>query len=84
VQVVSRQLEEGVGDLQHQDVGMVMFVTNKNAFASSSHSMSDIVLFEALKACQDRGVFFRLSFLGAEGIVREGIEADCIGLVAVE
>jgi hypothetical protein len=63
---------------------MVMFVTNKNAFASPSHSMSDIVFFEALKACEDGGVFFRLGLLGAEGVVREGIEADCIGLVAVE
>lgn len=84
VQVVSRQLEEGVGDLQHQDVGMVMFVAYKNAFASPSHSMSDIVLFKALEACEDGGVFFRLGFLGTEGVVREGVEADCFGLVAVE
>jgi hypothetical protein len=84
VQVVSRQLEEGVGDLQHQDVGMVMFVADKNAFASPSHSMSDIVLFKALEACEDGGVFFRLGFLGTEGVVREGVEADCFGLVAVE
>ena len=45
---------------------------------------SIIVLFEALEAREDGGVFFWLGFFGAEGVVGEGVEPDCFGLVAVE
>ena len=41
LQVVAGQLEEGVGDLQHQDVGMVVFVADEDAFAGSAHAMLD-------------------------------------------
>jgi hypothetical protein len=53
-----------------------VFVTHKDALASSSHTMLDIVFFEALKACKYRWVFFRLRFFGAEGVVRERVQAD--------
>lgn len=33
------QLEEGIGDLQHQHMGMVVFVTNQYTFAGSSHAV---------------------------------------------
>jgi hypothetical protein len=46
--------------------------------------MLNIVLFKAPKACEDRGVFFRLGFFGAESVVGEGIEAYCFGLIGVE
>ncbi len=84
LEVVSRQLEKGVGDLQHQDVRMVVLVTDEDALAGSSHAMLDIVLFEALEACENGRVFFRLRFLGAECVVRERVEADCFWLVVVE
>lgn len=42
------------------------------------------MFFEALEACENGGVFFRLGFFRAEGVVREGVEADCFGLVVVE
>lgn len=84
LEVVSRQLEESVGDLQHQDVRMIVFVTNEDALAGSSHTVLDIVLFEALEACENGGVFFRLRFLSAECVVREGVEPDCFGLIVVE
>jgi hypothetical protein len=63
---------------------MVVFVADEDSFAGPSHSMLDIVLFEALEACENWGVFFRLGFLGAKGVVREGVEADCFGLIAIE
>jgi hypothetical protein len=63
---------------------MVMLVTNEDPFARSPHTVRDIVFFEALEAREHRGVFFRLGLFGAEGVVGEGIEADCFGLVAVE
>ncbi len=61
-----------------------MFVADEDSFAGSSHSMLDIVLFESLEACEDRGVFFRLGFLSAEGVVGERVEADRLGLVGVK
>jgi hypothetical protein len=39
------QLEEGVCDLEHEDVRVVVFVADEYAFASSSHAMFLIVLF---------------------------------------
>lgn len=63
---------------------VVVFVADENSFAGSSHAVLDIVLFEALQACEDRGVFFRLGFFGTEGVVREGVEAYCFGLIGVK
>ena len=61
-----------------------MFVADEDAFASAAHAVDIVVLFETLEACKDGGVFFWLGFFGAEGVVGEGVEADCFGLVAVE
>lgn len=83
-EVVSRQLEEGIGDLQHQDVRMIVLVADEDAFAGAAHTMDIVVLFETLEARQDRGVFFWLRLFGAEGVVGEGVETDCFRLVAVE
>ena len=38
------QLKEGVCDLKHENVWVVMFVTHKNALARSPHSMLLIML----------------------------------------
>ena len=39
------QLEEGIGDLQHQYVRVVMLVADQYAFAGSPHAMLFVVLF---------------------------------------
>lgn len=39
------QLEEGVCDLQHEDVRVVVLVADQDAFASPSHAMLRVVLF---------------------------------------
>jgi hypothetical protein len=46
-------------------------VADKDALAGPSHTVLDIMLFEALEACENGGVFFRLGLFGAEGVVRE-------------
>ena len=63
---------------------MVVFVADENAFAGTAHAVLFIVFLEALEARQHGGIFFGLSFFGAEGVVGEGEEADCLGLVAIE
>lgn len=47
-EVVARELKERVCNLQHQDVRVIVFVTDKDAFTGSAHSMELIVFFEAL------------------------------------
>jgi hypothetical protein len=39
------QLEEGIRDLQHEDVRMVVFMADQDALACPSHSMLLIVFF---------------------------------------
>lgn len=83
-QVVAGQLEKGIGDLQHQDVGVVVLVADEDALAGAAHAMLVVVLFEALQAGQHGGVFFGLGFLGAEGVVAQRIQANGVGLVGIE
>jgi hypothetical protein len=61
-----------------------MFMADQDALAGSSHAVLDIVLLEALEACEDRGVFFRLGFFGAEGVVGQRVKAYSFGLIGVE
>ena len=44
------QLEEGVCDLQHEDVRVVVLVADQNGFARPSHAVLVVVLFQSLQA----------------------------------
>jgi len=50
--VVSGQLEEGVCDLQHEDVWVIVVVADKNALTGSSHAVFVVVLFQALQTSE--------------------------------
>jgi len=52
-QVVAGELEEGVRDLQHQDVGVVVLVADEDALAGAAHAMGGVVLLETLEAGED-------------------------------
>lgn len=67
------QLEEGVRDLQHQDVWVVVLVADEYAFAGSAHAVFGIVFFKALQAREDGRIFFWLAIFGAECVVAEGV-----------
>lgn len=47
------QFKEGVCNLQHENMGMVVLVADQYAFASSSHAVFRVVLFEALQPRKD-------------------------------
>jgi hypothetical protein len=47
LQVVARQLEEGVCYLQHENVGMVVLMAHQNAFTSATHAMFIIVFLKS-------------------------------------
>lgn len=51
--VISRKFEEGVCDLQHQDVGMVVVVAYEDTFAGSPHAVCIVMFFQALQASED-------------------------------
>ena len=70
------QFEEGIGDLQHQDVRMVMLMADQDPFASPPHAIAIIVLFQAFQAREDGWVFFWLCLLGTESVVAERVESD--------
>lgn len=68
-EVVAGELEEGVGDLQHQDVWVVVLVADEDGFAGAAHAVVGVVILETLQAGEDRRVFFRLGLFGAECVV---------------
>lgn len=55
--------------MEHEDVWVVVFVADEYPFTCSSHAVCFVVFLEAVEAGEDAGVFFRLGFLGAEGVV---------------
>lgn len=83
-QVISRELEEGVCDLKHQDVGVVVLVADEDALAGASHAMLVVVLLKAVKSSDHAGVLLRLGLLDAECVVGQGVESDCLRLVRFE
>ncbi len=78
------QLEEGVCDLQHQDVWVVVLVADQNGLACSSHAVLIVVLFQSLQTRKHRRILLRLAIFGAECVVAERIQPDCLGLVRIE
>ena len=84
MEVVAGEFEEGVGDLQHEDLGVVVFVADEDCLAGAPHAMLVVVCLEALETREHRGVFFGLCFFGAEGVVGERVETDSLWLVGVE
>ena len=78
------QLEERVGNLQHQNVWVVVFVADQDTLAGSAHAMFHVVLFQSLQACKHRRILFWLVLFGTEGVVAEREEADGGRLVCIE
>jgi hypothetical protein len=82
--ITNVQLEERVCNLQHQNVGMVVFVADQHALARPPHAMLLVVFFQPLQSRKHRRIFFWLAIFGAECVVAEGVEADRLRLVCVE
>lgn len=73
VSTANSQLEEGIGNLQHQDVRVVVFVADEDALAGAPHAVLLIVLLQTLQSSQHRWVLLWLRLLRPERVVREGI-----------
>ena len=84
VQVVAGELEEGVRDLQHEDMRVAVLVADEDAFAGAAHAMLFVVFLQSVETREDGRVFFGLVLFRAEGVVTEGVEADGFGLVGGE
>ena len=69
LEVVAGQLEEGVCDLQHEDVRVVVLVADQDALAGAPHPVRRVVLLQPLKSGDHRRVLLGLRLLDAEGVV---------------
>ena len=45
------QLEKGVRNLQHENVWVVVFMTDQDALAGPAHAMFLVMFFQSLQAC---------------------------------
>lgn len=63
---------------------MIMLVAHQHALAGAPHAMHIVVFLQSLQARQHRRVFLRLVFLGAERVVGQRVQADCLRLFGVE
>lgn len=70
--------------MQHENVRVVVFVTDQDAFAGSAHAMLLVVLFQPLQACEHGRILLWLVLFSPKGVVAERIEADGGRLVCVE
>lgn len=84
LQVIAGQLEESVGDLEHQDVRVVVLVADENALAGPSHAVFIVVLLEPPEPRDNGGVLLRLRLFDAKCVVGQGVEANGLGLVGFE
>lgn len=63
------QLEEGIGDLQHQNMRMVVLVADQNGLASPPHTMLVIVLLQPAQTIFHRWILLWLRLFCAECVV---------------
>ena len=82
--MVDVQFEEGVGDLQHQDMRMVVLVAYQDPLACPPHTMLGVVFFKSLEPRKHGCVFLWLILLGAECVVTERVKADRLWLIGIE
>ena len=78
------QFEKRVRNLQHQNVWVIMLMTDEDALTGSAHAMAVVMLFQPLQAREHRWIFFRLVLFGAKGVITKREEADGGRLVRVE
>jgi hypothetical protein len=84
LQVITRQLEEGIGDLKHENVRVVVLVADEYALAGPSHAVRIVVLLEASKSRDNGGVLLRLGLFDTKRVVGQGVKANGLGLVCFE
>lgn len=80
VRNIGLQLEEGIGDLEHQDVGNAVFMADQDALASSANSMKVVLIFQALEALDHRAVLLGLVLLCSKGVIRERVQTERLRL----
>jgi hypothetical protein len=78
------QLEEGVCDLQHQYVGVIVLVADEDAFTGSTHAMFLVMFLQSLQTRKHRRIFLWLAIFRPECVVAEGIQPYRLWLVRVE
>jgi len=58
------QFEEGIGDLEHEDMRVAVVVNNKNTLDGAAHAIILVVVLQTLQPGRDRGVLLGLGLFG--------------------
>jgi len=75
------QLEESIGNLQHEDMWMIMLMADEDTLTRSPHPILLVVLFEPLQPRKYRRIFLRLIFFGAKCVIAEREQANSLWLI---
>ena len=78
------QLEEGISNLKHQNVGNAVLMADQDALAGAAHAMNLILLFQAVQSLHNRVVLLGLVLLRTKSVVRKGIESEGLWLTSRE
>jgi len=80
----NEQLEKGIGNLQHENMRVIVLMTDENALTRPSHAILLVMFLESLQSGKNRGVFFGLCLFCAKGVVAERVQTNSPGLVSIE
>lgn len=80
----SKQFEECVCNLQHQDMRMAMLMAYQNSLTGSAHSILLVMLLQPLETGKNGRVLLRLVLFGAKGVIRQRVQTNSFWLVAGE
>lgn len=81
---MSVQLKKGIRNLQHQNMRMVMLMTDQHSLARAPHAILVVVFFESPQSVLHRWVFLGLRLFRAESVVAEWVQSDGGWLFVVE
>lgn len=63
---------------------MIVLMADEHALARAPHAVRLIVLLQPFQARQHAGIFLGLRLLGAERVVGQRVQADCLRLFGGE
>jgi len=82
--VSNAQLEEGIGNLQHQYVRVIVLMADKDRFARPSHAIPVVVFLQSLQSRLHGRIFLWLDFFRRKCVVADRVQPDCLWLVCIE
>ena len=63
---------------------MIMLMANQHALTRAPHAIRLVMFLQPFQAREHAGIFLGLRLLGAERVVGQRVQADCLGLFGGE